>query len=97
MKANHMNKSQLAGKLGTSKAFVTKVLTGDANLTFKTLTKIVHALDGRVSTKIVTNHKQVKWFEFIENNEKAKTEFIQKTEFDPDQKKGKFNEPALAA
>lgn len=45
MKTLNMTRSNLAEKLGVSKAFVTKVLNGAPNLTVKTMNSIATALD----------------------------------------------------
>lgn len=42
-----ITKADLAKRLGTSKAYVTKILTGDANLSLKTLAKIQNALNSQ--------------------------------------------------
>lgn len=47
-----VSKTELARRMGTSRAFITKVLRGDANLTIKTLTRIAHHLDAKVEFKI---------------------------------------------
>lgn len=44
MKAKNINNAQLAEELGTSKAYVTKVLNGNPNMTIRTLAKIAVAL-----------------------------------------------------
>ncbi len=43
-----INKAELARRLGTSQAYVTKMLSGDANFTIKTMTKIAAAFGERV-------------------------------------------------
>lgn len=55
----------LAERMETSRAFVTKVLAGDANMTLKTLTKILHHLDARPEVKIVAKNDQFQWFGLV--------------------------------
>lgn len=43
----------LARRLGKSKGFVSQVLSGDRNMTLRTLAQIGHALDQRVEIKLV--------------------------------------------
>jgi transcriptional regulator with XRE-family HTH domain len=61
MKNNNISKSELASRIETSKAFVTKVLNGDANMTFKTFTKILHAIDAKAVTIIVNSEASDCW------------------------------------
>jgi transcriptional regulator with XRE-family HTH domain len=70
MENANINKTELAEKLDSSKAFVSKVLRGDANMTMKTLIKIVFALGGEVNTKIVSSHQQVQWLGYIKTQDK---------------------------
>lgn len=70
MEKADINKTELAEKLGSSKAFVSKVLRGDANMTMRTLIKIVFALDGEVNTKIVSSHQQVQWLGHVKTQDK---------------------------
>lgn len=50
MKKNNMNKSKLAKASGLSKARITKLLDGSANMTLKSIADIAHAL--KVTPKI---------------------------------------------
>ena len=47
MKEKQISKADLAKKLGTSRAYVTKILKGDANLSLKTLAKLQNALESK--------------------------------------------------
>jgi len=59
MKEKNISKADLANRLQTSRAYVTKILSGDANLSLKTLAKLQNALESRfefsLSTKIEDN------------------------------------------
>lgn len=61
MARNNITKAALAERMGTSKAFITKVLRGDANMTFKTLTKLLLCLKAKPVTKIVEDKEQFQW------------------------------------
>lgn len=61
MDDNNISKSQLAGLLNTSKAYVSKVLSGDANMTFKTFTKILDVMGAKAITKIVSKESNSCW------------------------------------
>jgi len=53
MEAKKMSRADLARKLGTSPAYVTRILRWTANLTLESMAKIALALDARVSFGIV--------------------------------------------
>lgn len=67
MESQNISRADLARKLETSKAFITKVLRGSTNMTFKTFVRIVHALKGHVHTRIVRDNHQVRWFGIVDN------------------------------
>lgn len=52
LEARGISKSQLAAKLGKSKAFVTQLLGGQ-NLTLRTMARVAHALGFRIQLKIL--------------------------------------------
>jgi transcriptional regulator with XRE-family HTH domain len=51
-----MTKAQLADRLGTSPAYVSRVMKGDVNFTLETMTKIAMATGGRLDVRIVDSH-----------------------------------------
>jgi transcriptional regulator with XRE-family HTH domain len=55
MAARKMSRADLARRLGTSPAYVTRILRWTANLTLESMAKIALALDARVSLGIVAN------------------------------------------
>lgn len=57
MEKNQINNTQLAENLECSKAYVTKILKGDANLTMKTLSKISVALEGKLHIRLHDNNE----------------------------------------
>lgn len=48
MREKKVSKAELARRLGTSRAYVTKLLGGNANFTLSTMVKVAMALDGAV-------------------------------------------------
>lgn len=53
MKDNNISKTKLAHDLGTSKAYITKILKGDnVNFTIESMVKICRALGGKLHTHI---------------------------------------------
>ena len=49
-----MSRGQLAERLGTSRAYVTRILRTDYNLTAETMVKVARALDARVELALVS-------------------------------------------
>lgn len=58
MKDKSLSKADLAKRLGTSRAYVTKILTGDANLSLKTLAKLQNALEAKFEFSLVSKMKK---------------------------------------
>lgn len=56
-----VTKAELAKKLGRSKPFITKALSGEQNMTFKTFTSILTALEAKAVTKVVAKDEGVIW------------------------------------
>lgn len=61
MAARKISKADLARSLGKSKAFVSKVLRGDANITVKTLSSVLHHLEARIEFRIAGENDFVQW------------------------------------
>ncbi len=60
MQARGVSRSDLAERLGTSRAYVTKLLDGQENMTLKTLVRVANALDMKVATKLVPRERAAK-------------------------------------
>ncbi|MDW7709792.1 MAG: helix-turn-helix domain-containing protein [Deferrisomatales bacterium] len=52
MEALGLTKSELAERLGTSPAYVTKILGGEANFTLRTMARLAHALGAGLSVQM---------------------------------------------
>jgi len=61
MKYRGVNKKELASKIDTSQAYISKVLRGDANVTIATMAKLSHALDYCVHLHFARRDSQVRW------------------------------------
>lgn len=81
MGVHGISKSALASKMGTSKAFISKVLSGDANLTIKTISKILFAIGAKPEVKVVDRDNQVKWFGIISQKDRSITSTAQNSNF----------------
>ena len=53
MDTQGIKRADLAAKIGSSPAYVTKVLRGDANFTLETMTKLAMAVGARVQVNVV--------------------------------------------
>jgi transcriptional regulator with XRE-family HTH domain len=48
MQCQGVTRAELARRLGTSQAYITRVLSGNANFTLRTMSKLAHALGMRL-------------------------------------------------
>lgn len=71
MEETGISKAELAKRMGTSRALVTKVLSGDSNMTLKTLSKILHHLGAKPEIKIIGDNDQVTWFKVLGKDKTA--------------------------
>ena len=60
MEEQGVSRAELARRLGSSKAYVTKVLTADANFTLTTMTRLAMAVGGEVHVRISDPKKKEK-------------------------------------
>lgn len=67
-----ITKKEFAERIGTSKAYITRVFKGDVNFTIETMTKLVMALDGMIDIHITPKEERnAKWFRVLGNNQKG--------------------------
>ena len=52
LKAKNISRAELARRIGSSPAYVTKILNGQGNLTVKSMVALAHALDSRVCIQV---------------------------------------------
>lgn len=60
-----LTKSELARRVGTSPAYVTKVFRGDANFTLKTIVKFARALESDVRFHLAPHRSITYWFDDV--------------------------------
>ena len=60
-----VNKSELARRIETSPAYITKILRGSTNFTLETMVKLVRALDGVLHVRACAREDQAGWFHAI--------------------------------
>lgn len=58
-----VSRAELARRLGTSRAYFTKLLGGDANFTLETMTKVAMALGAAVHVHVAPQDAIVRWKE----------------------------------
>jgi transcriptional regulator with XRE-family HTH domain len=58
-----VSRAELARRLGTSRAYITKFLGGDANFTLQTMTKIAMALGAAVHVHVASQDATVRWID----------------------------------
>lgn len=63
-----VSRAELARRLGTSRAYVTKLLGGNANFTLETMTKVAMALGGAVHVHIAPRDASVRWKDVSASN-----------------------------
>jgi DNA-binding phage protein len=62
MEARGVTKAELARRIGSSPAYITKALRGDANFTLATMVRMVRALDGQLCLHVARREDRVRWF-----------------------------------
>ena len=65
MQRRGVNKSELARRIGTSPAYITKILRGSTNFTLETMVKLVRALDGELHVRACAKEDDARWFHAI--------------------------------
>lgn len=58
-----VSRAELARRLGTSRAYVTKLLGGNANFTLQTMAKVAMALGAAVHVRVALQDRIVRWYE----------------------------------
>jgi transcriptional regulator with XRE-family HTH domain len=61
MKEKKVSRAELARRIGSSRAYITKLLGGGANFTLLTMVKLAMALDGAVHIHIADKQAISKW------------------------------------
>ena len=63
MEEQKVSRAELARRLGTSRAYVTKLLGGNANFTLHTMTKIAMALGATVHVHVADQKAVTRWID----------------------------------
>lgn len=65
MQRRGVNKSELARRIETSPAYITKILRGSTNFTLETMVKLARALDGELHVRVCAKEDDARWFHAI--------------------------------
>ncbi len=69
MQRRGVNKSELARRIGTSPAYITKILRGSTNFTLETMVKLVRSLDGELHVRACAKEDNAHWFHAIQSRQ----------------------------
>jgi len=61
MEEKKVSRAELARRIGSSRAYITKLLGGNANFTLMTMVKLAMALDGAIHIHIADRQADVRW------------------------------------
>jgi len=73
MTRHGISKANLARSIGSSPAYITKVLRGDANVTIDTMAKLAWHTGGEVHLRITEKGADGRWFEVIDTPQTDQT------------------------
>jgi transcriptional regulator with XRE-family HTH domain len=65
MEEQKVSRAELARRLGTSRAYVTKLLGGNANFTLQTMAKVAMALGAQVHVHVADREALTRWIDEI--------------------------------
>ena len=65
-----ISQTELANKIGTSPAYITKIFRGDTNFTIETMVKLARAVEGELHIDIVAPKEKEEWNKIISETEK---------------------------
>lgn len=71
MRRYGITKSELARRMGTSPAYITKVLRGDANVTIETMAKLAWHVEARIHLHLTAKDAEGRWFEVVASPQPA--------------------------
>jgi len=78
MQNNNISRKELAERLGTSPAYVTKVLRGDVNFTIDSMVRLAKAVGGTIQVHI--GQEQVQWFGVVKRKKEPIPDWSQYTQ-----------------
>ena len=73
MEEQKVSRAELARRLGTSRAYVTKLLGGNANFTLHTMTKVAMALGSTIHVHVADQRAVTRWIDELPVQEATQT------------------------
>lgn len=73
MEEGDVSRTDLASRLGTTQGFVTKLLSGNANMTLRTMVRIARALDAELHVHVAPVDRKVRWIEVATSMKRSAT------------------------
>lgn len=64
-KRSGMTQAELANKIDSSPAYITKVFRGDTNFTLETMVKLSRAVDGELHIQITPKNQHKQWLDTL--------------------------------
>jgi plasmid maintenance system antidote protein VapI len=74
MKEQDISRAELARRMGTSRAYITKLLGGNANFTLMTMVKLSMAVGGALHLHISDREATTRWQDTLPQKKKASEE-----------------------
>lgn len=69
MERRGVNKAELARRVESSPAYITKALQGNTNFTIGSMIRLVRALDGQLCIHVAPREERVHWFHVLDGAE----------------------------
>lgn len=66
MEQREVSNGELAKKIDSSPAYVTKVLRGDTNFTIETMVRLARALDGQLCVHVGRKEDHIRWIDVVQ-------------------------------
>lgn len=83
MEHRNISKKELAERLGTSQAYITKIFRGNANFTMASMTKFVQSLDAKLEIQVIPKEEHVtQWFKVLKSNGQPKPTIMKNWQFE---------------
>lgn len=67
MAQHEVSKAELARRIESSPAYVTKVMRGDTNFTVESMVRLARAVDGKLCIHVGRQEDEVRWFDVVQH------------------------------
>ncbi len=68
MAQREVSKAELARRIDSSAAYITKVMRGDTNFTVESMVRLARAVDGKLCIHVGRREDEVRWFDVVQRN-----------------------------